>query len=247
MRPPVIVGLAGGVGTTIVAGLLGVSDAGVWAPGMPADVLVCRSVAHQLAAITRAAAALPTSPVVVIVADCAEKPPAAVRDRARMLEPNVAAVVWIPWLPALREVADPAAAARDAVLADHPPRWALTARHRREELLAAVTTVVATDTTGMGEAPVAVCDGWPIATGPVVPRQWPNPQASSAAASPGPLVPAWPPTPSPPTPPPPAAGYDRWSVAPDAPPSRQGPRGSTPQPRTTALGSTGADGLRRTS
>ena len=52
----------------------------------------------------------------VIVADCAEKAPAAVRDRAHMLEPNVTAVVWIPWLAPLREVADPAAAARDAVL-----------------------------------------------------------------------------------------------------------------------------------
>lgn len=241
MRPPVIAGVAGGVGTTVVAGLLGVPDAGVWVPGMPADVLVCRSAAHQLAAVTRAAATLDPPPVVVIVADCAEKAPAAVRDRAHMLEPNVAAVVWIPWLAPLREVADPAAAARDAVLGDAPPRWAMAARVRREDLLAAVTTVLSAEPNNGDDAT------HPVDTAPSAPEA----PAEVAAAPPTSVQSAAPSAPAasraPSFPPPPATGADHWSVAPDAPPSRSASHGPPPQARYTPLDSTGADGLRRTS
>lgn len=242
LRPPLIAGMAGGVGTTVVAGLLGVPDSGVWVPGMPADVLVCRSVAHQLAAVTRAAASLNPAPVVVIVADCAEKAPAAVRDRAHMLEPNVAAVVWIPWLAPLREVADPAAAARDAVCADHPPRWAIAARLRREELLAAVTTVLNSDPIEPDDTAQPVADTQPDAQPITAPYQPPVPPLHPAAA---PSAPA--PSRAPSFPPPPAAGSDHWSVAPDAPRPRPEPHGPPPQARYTAIRSTGADGLRRTS
>lgn len=236
MRPPVIAGVAGGVGTTVVAGLLGVPDVGVWVPGMAADVLVCRSVAHQLAAVTRAAATLDPAPVVVIVADCAEKAPAAVRDRAHMLEPNVAAVVWIPWLAPLREVADPAAAARDAVLGDAPPRWAMAARVRREDLIAAVSTLVSTEPNGAHDVTHPVIDTEPSAPDtPAEPRT--TPAAPSAPA----------PSRATSFPPPPATGADHWSVAPDAPPSRPASHGPPPQARYTALDPTGADGLRRTS
>ncbi len=241
MRPPVIAGVAGGVGTTVVAGLLGVPDVGVWVPGMPADVLVCRSVAHQLAAVTRAAATLDPAPVVVIVADCAEKAPAAVRDRAHMLEPNVTAVVWIPWLAPLREVADPAAAARDAVLGDDPPRWVMTTRARREDLLAAVTTVVSAEPNDADEVTDPVIDTEPATPPPTEPRTPPAAPMQSAAPS----APA--PSRAPSFPPPSATGADHWSVAPDAPPTRPTSHWPPPQARYTALGPTGADGLRRTS
>ncbi|WP_150116657.1 hypothetical protein [Williamsia herbipolensis] len=240
MRPPLIAGMAGGVGTTVVAGLLGAPDAGVWEPGMAADVLVCRSVAHQLAAVTRAAATLDPAPVVVIVADCAEKAPAAVRDRAHMLEPNVAAVIWIPWLAPLREVADPATAARDAVCADNPPRWAMAARLRREELLAAVTAILTTDPSGDAAPVPPAPDERPAAPAEVAPPYEPPLRANTAPSAPVP-------TRAPSFPPPPATGSDHWTVAPDAPPPRPGPHGPPPQARYTAIGSTGADGLRRTS
>ena len=234
MRAPTVAGIGGGVGTTTVAPVLGAVDAGVWEPGTPVDVLVCRSVAHQLAAVTRAAATVQPSPVVVVVADCADKTPAVVRDRARMLEPNVAAVVWMPWLAPLREVANPPVFARDAICDPTPPRWALSARARREDLIAAVTTLITA--TPAQDTPRAPADVDEPRRG-VVEDVPPSPPIGGQAVRPPTAVP-----------PPPAAGTDRWVVAPDAPPpSRPGPTGAAPTARLYDTHPRSADGLRRTS
>ncbi len=108
---PRVGGVAGGVGTTVVAALLQGIDVGVVNPeGIePVQVLVCRSTAHSVQAAVILAARMPRTPVVVVVADCGDRPPASVRHRLHMAEPNLAAIVRVPWWPSLRDLDDPAA------------------------------------------------------------------------------------------------------------------------------------------
>ncbi len=241
MRPPQVAGIAGGVGTTVIATLLGAADTGRWVPGSHADVLVCRSVAAQLAAVTRAAATITPAPLVVIVADCPDTPPTQVRDRARMLEPDVAAVVWFPWLAPLREAAHPEHTARDAACAQTPPKWARTARLRRDSMIAALTDLLANSGDVVDEPAPPVHDNPPPPTPDRADISPPPPPEN------GPAVPAVsvmrprPPAP----PPPPAPPGDSWpGVRPDAPQPRQRPA-AEPRPRDVRPGD--ADGLRRTS
>lgn len=142
-RKPRVGGVAGGVGTSVIAGLIGAVDCGVVDDrSEPVDVLVCRSVSSDLVLATRLAAVFVPHPVVVINADCGDSPPAPVRDRARMLEPNVPALVWFPWMKELRSLTSPVDALRHAVLAEPPERWVVRARARRESLLQAVLPLV---------------------------------------------------------------------------------------------------------
>ncbi|WP_143695215.1 hypothetical protein [Williamsia sp. 1135] len=145
-RQPVVGGVGGGVGTSLIAALIGARDAGVVDDQSdPVDVLVCRSVSSDLAAATRLAAVFMPHPVVVINADCGDKPPAQVRDRARMMEPNVPAVLWFPWVKELRALATPIEAIRHDVVAEVPPAWVMRARSCREALVTAVLPLVTTD------------------------------------------------------------------------------------------------------
>lgn len=156
-RQPVVGGVAGGVGTSLIAALIGAQDFGVVdEKSPPVDVLVCRSVSSDLAAATRLAAVFMPHPVVVINADCSDKPPPQVRDRARMMQPNVPAVLWFPWVKALRALATPIEAMRHEVVAEAPPEWVMPARRHREALLAAVLPLVT--------APQPVDDPAPRAT-----------------------------------------------------------------------------------
>ncbi len=251
MRPPTVAGLAGGVGTTLIATLIGATDLGVFSPGETVDVLVCRSVAHQLAAVTAAAASMTPAPVVVIVADCADKPPRPVTDRARMLEPNVAAVLWCPWVPSLRAVAAPAAAARDGARTEPTPGWARGIRRCRDDLIAAVVDLLAATTPGPTEPsdlPArSVPDGargpaTPPADDPADTDPASGPLAQTDGQAAGTLRAIRPPHPPPPPPALPSVdGDDGWSaITPDAPPAATRP-GRAPVP------SGDADRLRRTS
>lgn len=142
-RQPVVGGVAGGVGTSLIAALIGAQDVGVVDDqSPPVDVLVCRSVSSDLAAATRLAAVFMPHPVVVINADCNDKPPAQVRDRARMMQPNVPAVLWFPWVKELRTLATPIEAMRHEVVSEQPPPWVIPARTHREALVAAVLPLV---------------------------------------------------------------------------------------------------------
>jgi len=145
-RQPLVGGVGGGVGTSLIAALIGAQDMGVIDDQSPSvDVLVCRSVSSDLAAATRLAAVFLPHPVVVINADCGERPPPAVRDRARMMQPNVPALLWFPWIGELRSLSTPIDAIRHEVIQDLPPRWVLPARTQREKLLAAVLPLVTID------------------------------------------------------------------------------------------------------
>ena len=91
---PRVGGVAGGVGTTTVAALLQGTDAGTATAQSttPVHVLVCRSTASSVQAAVVLAACMPLTPVLAVVADCGDRPPATVRHRLHMAEPNLAAI-----------------------------------------------------------------------------------------------------------------------------------------------------------
>ena len=158
-RRPRIGGVAGGVATSIVAALIGGEDLGVVAPGDDVDVLVCRSVSNQLSVATRIAAAAPVAPVVVISADSPNRAPHQVRERARMLEPNVPAVVWLDWVEQARSMSNPPADLRAAAISDALEAWSMRLRAFRHTLIAAVTAL-------LSSAPVSVDHDTPHTSSP---------------------------------------------------------------------------------
>jgi hypothetical protein len=110
MRPPVVGGAAGGVGTTTLALALRGRDGGL--PG-GADVLVCRATVDSL---SRAAAVLERAgsgarPVLAVTLDGARLPRGPVRARLRALEPQASAVVLLPHVRTWRTADDPSAQA----------------------------------------------------------------------------------------------------------------------------------------
>jgi hypothetical protein len=127
MRPPVVVGVGGGVGTTTLALALRGRDGEHTGH---ADVLVCRATVDSL---RRAAAVLERSgpgprPVLAVTLDGARLPRGPVRARLRTLEPQANAVVLLPHVRMWRTVDDPSAQAVTLLVApvEHVP-WALQA------------------------------------------------------------------------------------------------------------------------
>lgn len=147
---PRVGGVAGGVGTTTVAALLQATDAGIITAQIttPVQVLVCRSTAASVQAAVTLAAGLPLSPVLVVVADCGDRPPSTVRHRLRMAEPNLAAIVRVPWWPSLREADDPATRVRTVA-------WGEAAPTRSERSLPGVLDALVTAVTPLVTAPQA--------------------------------------------------------------------------------------------
>jgi len=145
---PRVGGVAGGVGTTTVAALLQGTDAGtVTAEGVDGvHVLVCRSTASSVQAAVVLAACMPLTPVLAVVADCGDRPPATVRHRLHMAEPNLAAIVRVPWWPSLREADDPAE--RVAALA-----WGDASPSRSERSVPGVLNALVTAVTPLVVAP----------------------------------------------------------------------------------------------
>lgn len=167
-RPPIVAGVAGGAGTSLIASLIGAVDGGRAEPGDAMDVLVCRSVSRHLSLATRIAAAAPVAPVVVISADAPGRPPHQVRDRARILQPNVPALLWLPWIDQLRSMSDPPAGLREACLEAAPAPWVGGARELRDALIAAVSTALAAEASGGGPIPDEAGD--PASLEPGVPQ-----------------------------------------------------------------------------
>lgn len=117
-REPHVAGVAGGVGTSVVAAALGAADHGVYVFGLPVDVLVCRATVESLGKAHEAVQHTHTRPVLVVVADVPGGAAAGVRARVRMVHPYVEAVVVVPFLGQLRELSDPYAAAGLVLLPD---------------------------------------------------------------------------------------------------------------------------------
>lgn len=148
VRPPRVGGVGGGVGTSLIARLLGgdddgVLDAGVISPGTAVDLLVCSSTATSVRKAIAVAAAAPCPVVLVVVADCGDREPATVKQRLRMAEPNLAALVRVPWFPTLRTLDDPAGHLIQVAWGDRAPqRSERTAAGVAAALVAAVSPLL---------------------------------------------------------------------------------------------------------
>ena len=142
---PRVGGVAGGVGTTVVSALLQCTDAGVVNPDGTdrVQVLVCRSTASSVQAAVVLASRMPISPVLAVVADCGDRPPASVRHRLHMAEPNLTGIVRVQWWPSLREADDPADRISDVAWGGvAPSRSERSVPGVLDELVAAVTPLV---------------------------------------------------------------------------------------------------------
>lgn len=106
-RPPVVAGVAGGVGTTMVAcALRPAVDRQVYRGG-PVDVLVCRSTVASVRVAHRAIAAAPGRPVLVVVQDMPQRPPTVVQSLLSMVLPHCAAIVGMPFVADWRRDSNP--------------------------------------------------------------------------------------------------------------------------------------------
>ena len=115
-RPrPTVAGVAGGVGTTTVAAALGGIDRGVFVNRV-VDVLVCRATGDSLVRAGHAARLVSEVtgrlPVLAVTAADATGPGRPVTARLRLLGPNTAAVVVLPFVRRWRELPTPLDEAR---------------------------------------------------------------------------------------------------------------------------------------
>lgn len=171
LRPPVVAGVAGGVGTSTVAAALRGRDAD--RAVARADIVVCRLTGDSLRKVARLAEALPAEAHPVLAVTSA---PGGVRGplaaRLRLLEPRFAGVVVLPHVGAWRELADPLAEAA-MVLGKPAERLSRPLRgyaHALRALAAAVAASGRLARPGAGavsEAPVA-------ARVARAPRLWPG-------------------------------------------------------------------------
>jgi hypothetical protein len=141
-RAPILTGVAGGVGTTTIATVLGSTDRGVYRPGLSVDVLVCRSTASSVLAAQIAVQSAPGTPVLVVVADAPGKKPKTAASRMVTVEAHTSAVVFLPWVEHLRDLDTPAHDLTAAVRAAETPKWAQEARVAVAELLAALVPLL---------------------------------------------------------------------------------------------------------
>ena len=112
MRAPVVAGIGGGVGTTTVAAALRGHDAGRLTAGWP-DILVCRG---TLDSLRRAAAVLQTAdpdafPVLAVTLDAARAARRPIRAHLELLEPDLGALVVLPYVRRWTTLPDPVAEA----------------------------------------------------------------------------------------------------------------------------------------
>lgn len=137
MKRPVVVGVAGGVGTSTVAAAIGGDDLGTYRADDDADVVVCRSTASSLELAHAVVNDLQfrAAVVLVVVADSPGKTPAVVRSLIRMVEPHLQAAVAVPWVPTWRQERRPVDQAAQALTAG--VRWLHPFRRAMEEVLEA--------------------------------------------------------------------------------------------------------------
>ncbi len=146
VRPPVVAGIAGGVGTTTLAVALRAHDAGrAGGAGVPAaDILACRATFDSLrragAVLERAALAPGPGPVLAVALGAARVPRGPLRARLELLEDATSGVVLLPHVDRWATVADPLAEVAELLVDPAPPPRALRAYvDALRELAAAVT------------------------------------------------------------------------------------------------------------
>lgn len=106
MRVPRIAGVAGGVGTSLLADALHAIDDGVYVDG-PVDVLVCRTTLTSLGDAHRALSQVVYPPVLAVVADIPDVVPGPVRARIRMASAYLLDAIAVPFVGEWRNVDDP--------------------------------------------------------------------------------------------------------------------------------------------
>ena len=149
---PLVAGVAGGVGTTMVATAIGGGDLGVFV-GRGADVLVCRATGDSLVRAGRAAQLVIGStgrpPVIAVTAADFSGPSRPVAARLRLLEPHAAAIVVLPFVRRWRDLAVPLDEVRGLLAVPHSEvprvlrRYADAARQIRAQLGVPISTPVA--------------------------------------------------------------------------------------------------------
>ena len=143
MRAPVVAGVGGGVGTTTVAAALRGHDAGRVTAGWWPDILVCRG---TLDSLRRAAAVLETAdpeafPVLAVTLDAARAARRPIRAHLELLEPDLGALVVLPYVRRWATLPDPVAEAAHLLAepADRLPRPLRAYAAALRELVEAVT------------------------------------------------------------------------------------------------------------
>ncbi|MGW5453125.1 hypothetical protein [Nocardia sp. NPDC003979] len=150
-RRPVIGGIAGGVGTTTVAHLLGGVDVGVIEANgtQHVDVLVTRATAVAVRWAIATAQKMPVRPVLVVVADSDGRWPSVVRRRLKMAAANLdTPVLRLGWLAPLAASDNPWGLLATGVFATDRKRyrWAEVVREFRDELNRTVVTALEHET-----------------------------------------------------------------------------------------------------
>ncbi len=152
VRPPVVAGVAGGVGTTTLAVALRAHDAGRAGGGVPAaDILACRATFDSLrrakAVLERSAPAAGAGPVLAVTLGAARVPRGPLRARLELLEDATSGVVLLPHVDGWATVADPLAEVAELLVDPAPPPRSLRAYvDALRELAAAVAASGRLDT-----------------------------------------------------------------------------------------------------
>ncbi|EHI39058.1 hypothetical protein OPAG_08324 [Rhodococcus opacus PD630] len=144
IRQPVVGGITGGAGTSMIAAMIDGYDVGkIAGDGTDVvDVLLTRSVDSAVKDAIAAATAMPVRPVLVVVAHSPERWPAPVTQRLKMAEPNLPGVIHVSWISFLAGCVDPWSELVSGIYQQYPPKWAAIARQERERIVAAVTPLV---------------------------------------------------------------------------------------------------------
>ncbi len=101
-------GVAGGVGTSLLAAAVGGVDRGVYRAQTSVVVLVCRSTVSSVGAAAHALQHTPGLPVLAVVADApGVRWGSNTRNRLRSIEPHTAGIVPIPLVAAWRDTLRP--------------------------------------------------------------------------------------------------------------------------------------------
>jgi len=117
IEPPIVAGVQGGVGTTLLARALRGADHRIYGARNPVDVLVCRSTVHSVYAAQCALQYTQGPPILAVVDDT----PSAnwgqnTTNKLRLTEPHVQSIVRIPLVSEWRDIESPSSVAEQVLV-----------------------------------------------------------------------------------------------------------------------------------
>lgn len=176
---PLIGGVAGGVGTSVLASALYGTDVGVASPGQQLHILVCRSATASLRRAEGLLAVMQAPPVLAVVADIPHANyPAGALSCTRRVDSLVTAQIRFPFVAVWRDVDDVAGRASE-LLSERPRRRSEAEYARALRMTITAVTALLTPAPGPGRRP-GPGEPMPLADAarPSVPSQ-PQPSATS--------------------------------------------------------------------